>query len=841
MKPARKTKPTPAKKQDTPLVIHDFTTVAPDRNFKDVGQLKQAITSAESIAFPNRSRLYDIYENNLSLDGFLKGLVKKRKSSVLNKKIEFFNAKGEKVQQLTQLINSKEFKKLLDVLFKSILYGTSGVEFKVGNKFDFEEIPIKHINIDKDTLLVNQWDIGSGIPIKDLPYCWVLGDKRNLGELLACSLYAIYKRGAFGDFAQYVEIFGQPVRIMQYDAYDTRTKQELRELLNRSGSSLAMMIPKQASFQMLDGKNSNGTGELHKNLIECCNQEMSIALLGNTETTSSSRGSGYAQAKVQEEQQDEITKEDIRLVESYLNDPYFICLLAGYGYPVQGGEFKIKEDLNLEYLSKRIEIDLKVAEKVAISSDYWYDTYGLPKPENKNNKPTPSAKDKQEFSDKKDAENQTKRAPEITLIQTNKTNVNRFYNLFASKKKNINLSDYYDACCPSLQADQEPPYQDYEPIYTQIARDILDKKNKGTINTDLYMKIADQLIGTLDFGKNKSFDSPDNRLRSILMRNLYHFSAAKSLAEMQVFKSKLLDPETGMPIGFSRFKQQISQLGYVFNSTYLKTEYHTAVNRALSALQWETTDSQYLQFRTVADDRVRPEHAVLDKITLPKSSPIWDTMVPPLGWNCRCIIVPASASKYDKTKEKDLHSYTKKLVENTIFDNNPGKTKVIFNQGHPYFENLPQKELRELVYHNYGLKSMNSIYVNSTFMPYQLLEDIQELPGFWNAKVNSAKGWEINNFLQEAVLFSDSDFRTFTKKASDLHKRLFPNIQDTLKSPSEIWQQKVKNKMITYFIKFFKDQALVVEVVDNQIKNLYTTLNNVYRKGLLLYRNPDKR
>ena len=80
--------------------------------------------------------------------------------------------------------------------------------------------------------------------------------------ILACSMYAIYKRGGFGDFAQYVEIFGQPVRIMKYDAYDTKTKQELKTLLTDSGSSLAMMIPKQAEFEMLDGKTSNGDGKL---------------------------------------------------------------------------------------------------------------------------------------------------------------------------------------------------------------------------------------------------------------------------------------------------------------------------------------------------------------------------------------------------------------------------------------------------------------------------------------------------------------------------------------------------------------------------------------------------
>lgn len=34
-----------------------------------------------------------------------------------------------------------------------------------------------------------------------MPFVWVIGDKNNLGLLLPCSMYAVYKRGNFGDWA----------------------------------------------------------------------------------------------------------------------------------------------------------------------------------------------------------------------------------------------------------------------------------------------------------------------------------------------------------------------------------------------------------------------------------------------------------------------------------------------------------------------------------------------------------------------------------------------------------------------------------------------------------------
>ena len=210
----------------------------------------------------------------------------------------------------------------------------------------------------------------------------LLGKKNDLGLFLRCSMYALYKRSGFGDFAQYVEIFGQPVRVVKYDAYDMETQKKLRQALDESGSSLVMMIPKQADFEMLDGKTSNGNGELQTKLISICNQEMSIAILGNSETTTSSSSSGYAQAEVHQEQQLIFTKSDLRYVTRILNSQQFRDILTGYGYNAQEGSFCFEEEVNTTALKERLEIDLKVAQKVPVADDYWYETYGVPKPDN---------------------------------------------------------------------------------------------------------------------------------------------------------------------------------------------------------------------------------------------------------------------------------------------------------------------------------------------------------------------------------------------------------------------------------------------------------------------------
>lgn len=376
------TKPTPAVSKQ-PIIINDFTQVAPDRSRKDIKALRQAIEAAETPIMPSRVALYDLYHDNITIDGHLSGILNKRRDTVRNKALQFVNAEGRVVDKLTPLIASEAFYRLCGHIIDSEFWGISGVQFLAGDKFNFIEIPRKHILAERGEIARNLYDV-TGTPVADIPGAWIIGQPDNLGRLLTCMLYAIYKRGGLGDLAQYVEIFGQPIRIIHYDAYDTRTRDELRKMAQQAGSSLVMMIPKQAQFEMLDGKSSNGNGELQRTFINTCNEEMSIAILGNTESTASSASSGYAQAKEHGKQQQEIIKADMKLLLNTLNSDYFLGILALYGFPVEGGHFVFAQDIDLSALTQRINIDIQLADRVPIDDDYWYNTYGIPKPDNYN-------------------------------------------------------------------------------------------------------------------------------------------------------------------------------------------------------------------------------------------------------------------------------------------------------------------------------------------------------------------------------------------------------------------------------------------------------------------------
>jgi SPP1 gp7 family putative phage head morphogenesis protein len=53
----------------------------------------------------------------------------------------------------------------------------------------------------------------------------------------------------------------------------------------------------------------------------------------------------------------------------------------------------------------------------------------------------------------------------------------------------------------------------------------------------------------------------------------------------------------------------------------------------------------FWQYLTMGDDRVRPEHAVIDGFTARAIDPVWNKIYPPNGFNCRCIVIAILASE----------------------------------------------------------------------------------------------------------------------------------------------------------------------------------------------------
>lgn len=128
-----------------------------------------------------------------------------------------------------------------------------------------------------------------------------------------------------------------------------------------------------------------------------------------------------------------------------------------------------------------------------------------------------------------------------------------------------------------------------------------------------------------------------DKMRERLTRSNYIFSGIKTFHELNEAFPSLLD-ENGDRKPFERFLNDVRKIDETYNANYLHAEYNFVQASAEMAAKWEQYsedgDRYLLQYRTAHDDKVRPEHAALDRITLPMGDPFWESYYPPNGWNC---------------------------------------------------------------------------------------------------------------------------------------------------------------------------------------------------------------
>lgn len=664
---------------------------------KDIAIWKAAIDAARNPTNPKRRQLLELFDD-IKLDGHLESVMEKRITSITNKKV-IFQPEGneatidENVQ--ANVLETPWFFEFLRLAMEQVAFGHSLIELIPVNGLIEKVELINRANVipERAFVMYNYSNPQEGIYYDgdnaDPAYSNYLidvGGTKDYGKLMTAAQYVIYKRGGFGDWSQFAELFGMPFRVGKYNPYDDKTRLKLNEGLSEMGGAGYAVIPEGTSIEFHDAGNASGQSSIFKDIIEMCNSEISKIFVGQTMTTDN--GSSRSQSEVHQDVEEAINLSDMLRLEYILNWD-FKFKLEQLGYKLNG-KFHF-ENTQVIPLDKQILIDEKVALQVPIADEYWYEKYGVPKGEQKaidaNTDPAPDSKKKLK------ANNNLSITDVITL---NHELTNLYANTCDHPEHNLKIVTLSNK-------------KGVDPIWNRLVKGVhAGEIKQGFVDEALFKWTADQLFAGVTKGFGGGFDKfytadPDYVMLAKLETDVHVFSAFKTYQQLRQATNLLTDADGNFK-SFSQFKRDVEEVGFQFNVNWLNTEYNQAVAASQMASLWVDIESNQdalplLKYQTIGDGRVRPAHAMLDGIIKPVGDDFWNTYYPPNDWGCRCDVVQLADG------EKTIMKGRKLPTLKPMFANNTGKKGIVFPEKHPYYK--VAKEDAEAAKNNFGMNIPN--------------------------------------------------------------------------------------------------------------------------------------
>lgn len=380
---SKKTKKTITVGGDTSLRNQMPTTIiltAPQIGNIDIASYMQSIRDADSIDFPSRVRLYNMYTDLLNTDAHLNAVITKRRAALLERPIVF--RRNDRIDEKMQLqLDSPWFGDFILDVFDSKLWGFSLFQFHTdGEWLSYDLVPRKHVDPVHRLIFSREQDT-VGFAWGEYENVLFVGKPRDTGLLTQVAPYAIYKRNCLGYYAQYAELFGQPIREGTYDIYNDEMRRAMLRDLTAMGGSSIFMHPEGTTLTLHEASQKSGSAELYSTLMNYCDDSISKAVLGNTLTTQAADKGTQALGTVHRDAEAMINHMDRLFVLNVLNYE-FSELLLSLGIDTRGGMFEYEQQKDSD-LEARINIDRTLQTMgLPIGDDYLYETYGVERPKN---------------------------------------------------------------------------------------------------------------------------------------------------------------------------------------------------------------------------------------------------------------------------------------------------------------------------------------------------------------------------------------------------------------------------------------------------------------------------
>lgn len=769
---------------------------------KDIADWKRARQQATNSSEPKQVLLQRLFDE-IMLDALMTSQI-----SVLrvgkSQGAEFeLKANGKKDDEQTQkLKDSGLYEDLVELIIEAQFYNHSLVEFSYdGDNLSAELIPRTNISPEVGKFYPDVQDSAT-IDYRDLPEFkkWIVEvypRKRDLGLLNKAVPYVLIKKFALSCWSELCEIFGIPPRVMKTNTTDSEMLERADMMMKEIGSAAYFIIDTTEEFEFAQGVATNG--DVYKNLISTCDQQLSLlnlaAVLGQ-DTENGNRSKEESSTKLMEA----VVKADKRLIESTFNKT-ILPALASIGFLNQGLRLEITKEVDLEKLWK---MTYEASQNYEVDPEWIRDTFGIAVIGKKTATVVPP--DDDDPNDDDDESGTEGNARHGQQDEPDEEGQAFFAGAPQAGASSGNAPTQLDEGLTERVAAGKSTYWDAE-LFEFIAHDLLN-----AIRTRFKTATA---VGEI------AYNIPDDVYTSAMEQNLFHFSAAKTLAEVQELNQAFRESKN-----YADFKSRAAEITDTFNDKWQRTEYRTAVQVAESASQYrqlrKSADTlSYWVYRTVGDGQVRPEHAALDGLTLPASDPEWGKIYPPNDWGCRCWVDAIMAEEFDGNIAEErqkvqtfMTSAEWKRATAQGWGVNRAETAEVFTANQMYIRKFPDRAaslVGKLYCQHYGLPSFGKRLAAAT----EVFRAFGGNPAKWFAQNSRFK-----DFSGKTVELTAKTFSTHTTgKYAATRVPLLGAIGDVLRFPDEVWLNDYGTTKFDHYnyIRFFKDKAVnVVCKIENE-------------------------
>lgn len=227
---------------------HSILPVRFSRIKQDALSWREAIDEAERPYNPFRVQMQKIY-NDTILDGHVKACIERRKDLTLLRDWNFTNKAGVVNEEFTDLMNKTWFNRFMNHSLDALFFGYSLIELGDVINSEFPKLKVvKRWNVSPDRYVVANVIYNlSGIPFLEEPqrdwhvYVSTPNDigtsDCGYGALYEVALYQIFLRNLIGFNGDFLELFGQPIRVGRTNKIEDSERGEFYNALQNMGSA----------------------------------------------------------------------------------------------------------------------------------------------------------------------------------------------------------------------------------------------------------------------------------------------------------------------------------------------------------------------------------------------------------------------------------------------------------------------------------------------------------------------------------------------------------------------------------------------------------------------------